>query len=155
VNHATLEAAVPGESIEIDDAEIPDEVIAQVSDFLDGALAGKPRDEVARKVASDPLWQRAHRELEETRSYLSGLSKTHAPSGFAQDVEETIHQRSAGRFFAKRTLGDRVPFGAILIVALLVIAVIGFVLWSSPTGSLKRDHLPIDPPAAGSAIEHP
>lgn len=139
--------------------EIPDDVIAQVSDFLDGALAGAQRDEVAKKVADDPLWQRAHREIAETRSYasgLSGLAKAHAPSSFAQDVADTIHQRSAGRFFGKRTLGDRVPFGVILVVALIVIAVIGFVLWSSPTGSLKRDHLPVDPPATGSAtIEHP
>jgi hypothetical protein len=154
VNHATLEAAVSAEATD-EPEDIPEDIIVQVSDFLDGALAGKPRDEVAQKVGSDPIWQRAHRELSETRSYLSGLSRAHAPSSFAQDVEETIHQRSAGRFFGKRTLGDRVPFGAIVLVALIALAVIGYVLWSSSTGSLKRDRVPVDPPAVGSAVEHP
>ncbi|HEY0190040.1 MAG TPA: hypothetical protein VGC42_02890 [Kofleriaceae bacterium] len=149
-----LDDAAPDDAA-IDDDDLPEDVIVQVSDFLDGALTGKARDEVARKVASDPLWQRAHRELTETRTYLSGLSKAHAPSSFAQDVEDTIHQRSAGQLFAKRTLGDRVPFGALLIVALLVIIGIGIVLWSSPTGSLKRDRVPVDPPPAGSAVDHP
>ena len=138
----------------LDESEIPDDVIVQVSDFLDGALRGPARDDVAKKVASDPLWQRAHRELTETRSYLSGLSKANAPSSFAQDVEETIHQRSAGRFFGKPTLGDRVPFGAIVIVALAVIAVLGYVLWSSSTGSLKGERAS-EPPPAGSAVDHP
>ena len=60
-----------------------------------------------------------------------------------------IHKRSAGRFFAKRTLGDRVPFGALLIVAAAGLLAIAYLLWASPTGSLKptRD---ADPPPRGS-----
>ncbi|HET9625170.1 MAG TPA: hypothetical protein VFP84_27570 [Kofleriaceae bacterium] len=129
-------------------------MIAKVSDFLDGVLVGAERDEVAKHIASDPTWRRAHAELGETRSYLSGLRTAHAPASFAQDVTETIHQRSAGRFFARRTLGDRVPFGAILVVALAVLIVIGFVLWDSTTGSLKRDPAPAPAPQ-GSAVDHP
>jgi hypothetical protein len=52
-------------------------------------------------------------------------------------VTATIHQRSAGRFFARRTLGDRVPFGALLVIAVLGLAVIGYFMWASETGSLK------------------
>jgi anti-sigma factor RsiW len=131
--------------------EIDEAIVVQVSDFLDGVLAEPERAEVAARIASDAAWKRAHAELTETRNYLSGLRKAHAPSSFTEDVAETIHQRSAGRFFARRTLGDRVPFGALLVVALVGLLAIGYVLWASSTGSLKVDRGSGPPPAAGSA----
>ena len=136
-------------------AEIDEAILAKVSDYLDGTLAAPERAEVADKIAGDAMWKRAHAELSETRSYLSGLRKAHAPSSFTESVAETIHQRSAGRFFARRTLGDRVPFGALLVVALIGLLAIGYVLWSSSTGSLKVDHGRDRPPAAGSAAVTP
>jgi anti-sigma factor RsiW len=138
---------------EIDDAD--DAIVARVSDYLDGALTGTERAEVAGKIASDATWRRAHDELTETRNYLSGLRKAHAPPSFAEHVTETIHQRSAGRFFARRTLGDRVPFGALLVLALVGLLVIGYVLWSSTTGSLKVDRAHDRPPGTGSSAVAP
>jgi anti-sigma factor RsiW len=117
-----------------------DEVIATLSDYLDGALADDERKLVAERIERDAEWKRVHSELVETRDALSGLQKARAPATFATDVASTIHQRSAGRFFARRTLGDRVPFGVLLIVAMLAMAVIAYVLWSSPTGSLRAPH---------------
>jgi anti-sigma factor RsiW len=135
--------------------ELDDLIMGKVSDYLDGALTGADRADVAQKIAEDPAWRRAHAELTETRKYLSGLRKAHAPSSFAEDVAETIHQRSAGRFFGRRRFGDRVPFGALLVVALAGLLVIGYILWSSSTGSLKverdRDH----PAPQGSAAVAP
>lgn len=135
--------------------EIDEAILARVSDYLDGALTGPERAEVADKIAGDPTWKRAHAELTETRSYLSGLRKAHAPSSFTEHVAETIHQRSAGRLFARRTLGDRVPFGVLLVIALAGLVVIAYVLWSSSTGSLKVDHTRDRTPAAGSAAVSP
>ena len=43
--------------------EIDDAIVAQVSDYLDGALTGTERAEVAGKIASDATWKqigRAH-----------------------------------------------------------------------------------------------
>jgi anti-sigma factor RsiW len=126
-----------------------DEIIATLSDYLDGVLPPDRRPEVERKLASDAAWKRTHAELVETRDALSGLQKARAPQTFDQDVTATIHKRSAGRFFARRTLGDRVPFSALLVIALIFLIVIGYFLWASSTGSLKRDRNP-EPPAAGS-----
>jgi anti-sigma factor RsiW len=120
-------------------ADIDDAILSRVSDYLDGALAGTDRAEVERKIAEDATWKRAHGELTETRKFLSGMQKAHAPSSFSDGVAETIHKRSAGRFFARRTLGDRVPFSALVAVALAGLVVIAYVLWSSSTGSLKVD----------------
>ena len=134
---------------------LDDAVVARVSDYLDGALTGAERAEVAGKIASDATWKRAHDELTETRNYLSGLRKAHAPPSFAEHVTETIHQRSAGRFFARKTLGDRVPFGVLLVIALAGLLVIAYVLWASATGSLKVDRTRDHAPTAGSSAIAP
>jgi uncharacterized protein HemX len=84
--------------------------------------------------------EKSEEEEEEVRKALSGLQKARAPETFVQDVTATIHKRSAGRFFARRTFGDRVPFGALAIAAVLGLAVIGYLMWSSQTGSLARQH---------------
>ena len=117
--------------------ELDDDSVAAISDFLDGALTGPRRDEVAAKVESDPAWKQTHDEMVETRNFMSGMQKVRAPGSFAADVTSTIHKRSAGRFFARRTLGDRVPFGAIVVFAVLGLIVIAYLMWASETGSLK------------------
>jgi len=137
----------PGEDLD----DLDEAIVGKVSDYLDGVLAGAERADVAKNIAEDPAWKRAHAELTETRKHLSGLRKAHAPSSFAEDVAETIHQRSAGRFFGRRRFGDRVPFGALLVVALAGLVVIGYILWSSSTGSLKVEHDRDHPAPQGSA----
>src|SRR5688572_12062499 len=113
--------------------EPDDEIVAALSDYLDGTLADDRRRDVEAKLASDEAWKRTHAELVETRNALSGLQKARAPASFAQEVTSTIHARSAGRFFARKTLGDKVPFGVLLVVALFGLLVIAYVLWSSST----------------------
>ena len=146
-------ADAPGARVE--GGEIDEAILARVSDYLDGTLTGADREEVAAKIAEDASWKRAHTELTETRNYLSGMRKAHAPSSFTEQVAETIHKRSAGRFFGRRTLGDRVPFGALLAVALIGLAVLAYVLWSSSTGSLKVDRGREHAPAEGSSAIAP
>lgn len=133
-------------------ADIDEAIIAKVSDYLDGALPAAERADVAHKIAEDATWKRAHAELTETRNFLSGLRKAHAPSSFAEGVAETIHKRSAGRFFGRRTFGDRVPFGVLLAVALAGLLVIGYVLWTSSTGSLKVDSHRTTPHGSGAVV---
>src|SRR5215212_8276363 len=100
---------------------IPDEIIAAVSDYLDGTLPADRRAEVVMKLASDPDYRRAHDEIASTRDALSGMQKTRAPASFDQEVTGTIRRRSAGRFFGRRTFGDRVPFGVLLLIALVIL----------------------------------
>ncbi len=133
-------------------SDTEDDIIAKVSDYLDGALAGADKDAVAAKIESDPQWKRTHDELVEARNALSGLQKARAPSTFAAEVTSTIHKRSAGRFFARKTLGDRVPFGVLLVIAVLVLASVGYIMWSSQTGSLETKHGK-GTGSAGSAVE--
>jgi anti-sigma factor RsiW len=123
----------------VPDEVIPDEVIIQVTDYLDGKLTGAEREQVAAKIASEPVWKDTHDEMVAARKLISGMRKAKAPDAFVENVTETIYKRSAGRFFARRTLGDRVPFGVLLIIAFLAFGIVGYLMWSSPTGSLKVD----------------
>jgi anti-sigma factor RsiW len=122
------------------DEDEEEKILDKISDYLDDALEPGEKAEVKQKIADDAEWKRVHDELVAQRDKLSGMQRARAPATFASEVTDTIHKRSAGRFFARRTLGDRVPFGALVIVAVVVLAIVGYVMWSSSTGSLKVDH---------------
>jgi anti-sigma factor RsiW len=114
-----------------------DDIVGTISDFLDGLLAPDAATVVSGKIESDEQWKQTHAELVETRKALSGMQKARAPASFAQEVTSTIHKRSAGRFFGRRTLGDRVPFTVLVVIAVLGMAVVGYIYWASQTGSLE------------------
>jgi anti-sigma factor RsiW len=114
-----------------------DDIAGTISDFLDGLLAPDDAAVVSAKIESDDPWKQTHAELVKTREALSGMQKARAPASFAQEVTSTIHKRSAGRFFGRRTLGDRVPFTVLVVIAVLGMAVVGYVYWTSQTGSLE------------------
>jgi len=123
--------------------EEEDQAIATLSDYLDGKLAADKKAEIEAKLETDADYKRILGELKEMRKpdEISAVLKarTAPPETFSADVEQKINKRSAGRFFGRKTLGDRVPFTAILVVAVIGLVVIAFMLWSSQTGSLKMD----------------
>ncbi len=143
---------------EVED-DVPDEVIIAVTDYVEGKLTGAAKADVEAKLASDKpedrVWKQTHEEMTEARKAISGIRKQKAPDTFVEDVTATIHKRSAGGFFARRTLGDRVPFGVLLIVAMLALGVVGYLMWSSPTGSLKVQEQPEAPKHKPLDIERP
>ncbi len=124
------------------EAEIPDEIIVTLTDYFDNVLPPDQRADVEKKIASDELWKAGHAQFVDARDAvktLSGLQKARPDVKFTDDVTGTIEKRSAGRFFGRRTFGDRVPFLALLVVALIGLGIIAYVMWRSPTGSLKVD----------------
>ena len=125
------------------EVEIDEQIIVTLSDYLDNVLPPDQRADVEAKIANDATWKSAHEEMVDARTVVtagtSTLQRARAPGKFTDEVTGTIEKRSAGRFFGRRTFGDRVPFVAILIVALIGLGIIAYVMWSSPTGSLKVD----------------
>lgn len=135
------------------DDEPDDAMAAKLFDYAEGTLAEADRAEVEAYLAA-----RGERPADAAASGakldLAALRQAPAPAEFTDGVTRTIHARSAGRFFARRTLGDRVPLGLLLAVALALLLVIFAVLWSSPTGSLGFGRHGAHPPApAGSASD--
>jgi anti-sigma factor RsiW len=134
-----------------------DRIGALMSDVVDGTATPEVHAEVKAHVATCDACREELAQLRKLRDQLKSVPPEAAPAHLGKTVEETIHRRSAGRFFGKKTLGDRVPFGAILIVALIALTVIVGLLWSSTTGSLRREpktHTP-PPPGARDAIPRP
>jgi hypothetical protein len=123
-----------------DPAMTDDELDAKLFDYHEGKLSPEERAEVEKLLAArgEPLAP----PPEEEEKYRSGLETLRAhkaapPETFTTDVTSTIHRRSAGRFFGRRTFGDRVPFGVVLAIGLVIAVAIAAVLWTSSTGSLK------------------
>lgn len=137
-----------------------DEIIATLSDYLDGTLPADKKAEIAKKIETDDTWKRIHEEVKETRvanDHISGIIKrrTPAPENLGSKVEEKINKRSAGRFFGRRTFGDRVPFEALLVVAVLGLVAIAYLLWASQTGSLRVDKKAPEPPKTEPLLPKP
>jgi hypothetical protein len=124
--------------------DLSDDEIAMLSDFHDNLLSTEQAKVVTEKIAVDPRWRTASEEFAATKQALSGLQKARAPVSFANDVTDTISKRSGGAFFGRRAFGDRVPFGALLVVGLLLISVVAFLLWNSQTGSLAPKRPTVD-----------
>jgi hypothetical protein len=137
-----------------------DELDAKLFDYYEGNLPPEERAAVEKLLAArgEPLAP----PPDEDEKYKSGLEtlrahKAAAPETFTADVTDTIHRRSAGRFFARRTFGDRVPFGVVLALALVIAVAIAAVLWTSSTGSLQVRPDPGEsaPPDPSGAIKPP
>lgn len=121
--------------------EIHEEFEAQFSDLHDGTLPEPARAALLAHLETCATCKASYAELEKTMAALDSMKgKPPAPDQFTNQVTETIHKRSAGRFFGKKTLGDRVPFGVLLVIALGVLLAIALVLWASSTGSLQLGH---------------
>lgn len=120
---------------------------AMLSDYVEGTLSLEERKEVEAHLAKHPELKDDLEAMREDQKKLKSLNKTPAPEELGAKVEEIIHRRSAGRFFGRRAFGDRVPFGWLLVGALVLIVVVFYALYSSPTGSLKGDHKPAPRPS--------
>jgi anti-sigma-K factor RskA len=130
-----MEAPPPSPPASGNDPE--DEIIAALLDYHEGVLGPERRAEVEAKLASDARWRQIDAELREEPPPLAKLGKVAAPEALAAAVTETIHRRSAGRFFGKRSLGDRLPAGALLVIAALLLGAMTLVWCRSTTGSLR------------------
>ena len=134
-----------------------DRIGVLMEDVVDGTASPEVLADVKGHVAGCESCAAELADLRKTRDAWKSLPPATAPRDLGKTVENTIHRRSAGRFFAKKTLGDRVPFGVILIVALIALVVVVALLWSSTTGSLRPEpptH-PRPPPGARDAIPRP
>lgn len=120
---------------------------AMLSDYVEGTLTLEQRKEVEAHLAKHPELREVLDQMREDQKKLKSLNKTPAPEELGQKVEEIIRRRSAGRFFGRRTFGDRVPFFWLLILALALLLALWFTLRSSPTGSLRPEPEPVPRPS--------
>lgn len=91
------------------------------------------RDASGSSVDSLEAAEAAEADEDGAHSLLGKLNKVAAPPDLASRVPELIQRRSAGRFFAKRRLIDRVPMEWLSFVMLALLALIYAVLRMAPS----------------------
>lgn len=114
-----------------------DEYEARLSELVDGSLPPEEQKALEQHIEGCAACKEDLAELRKTMSALSGLNRIPAPQNFDQEVADAIRRRSRGRFFGRRTLGDRVPFELLALVALVLGLALYFFLRGSDTGSLR------------------
>lgn len=120
---------------------------ADFSDLYERALPPARARELEDHLASCERCRAEYDKLKETIGALSGLHKMAAPQHFDAQVAQTINRRSAGRFFGRKAFGDRVPFEALAILALVVAVAVYLMFRFSTTGAV---HEPLEKaPRAG------
>jgi len=112
------------------------------SDYLDDAMSVEQKRAFEKKLADSEEARAAFEEFKKTIQAVSGLHKMSAPQSFEVAVEETIHRRSAGKFFGRKAFGDRVPFEVIAVIALAVLLAIYVIYRRSDKGSLEMKDSP-------------
>ena len=126
---------------------------ADLSELIEDTLPAERRREVEEHLAACEPCRVAHAELRDAMTALSGLHRMGAPQHFEREVAETIRRRSRGRFFGRKTFGDRVPLELIAGIVMVIGLAIFFLLWSSQTGSLRYEKPAPTPEIAPGARE--
>jgi anti-sigma factor RsiW len=90
------------------------------SDFYEKALPEKRAAEVKAHLDSCARCKEEYEKFLDTMRSISGLHRMTAPQDFEKQVANTIHRRSAGRFFGRRAFGDRVPFELLALLGLAI-----------------------------------
>jgi anti-sigma factor RsiW len=111
---------------------------AEFSDYHDGSLPPAKKAAFEARLAADADFRAEWEKFKHALSSLSGLHRMAAPQKFDEQVAQTIHRRSGGRFFGRKAFGDRVPFELIAIVALVLAAVVFLLMRFSLTGAVHE-----------------
>jgi anti-sigma factor RsiW len=135
-------------------------IAARLSDYVDETLTPADRDAVDRHLTGCARCREELDDAQEAVRALSGLHKMSAPQDFDRGVEQTIHRRSAGRFFGRRAFGDRVPFELLAVLAFGVALAVYALVRASATGSVdspfqSRPPAPELAPGAQEAMPRP
>ena len=123
------------------------------SELFEGTLSPGRAREVNEHLASCARCRTELAAFRETMGVLAGLPREPAPTHFEEQVAGTIHRRSAGRFFGRRAFGDRIPYGLIALVALVLGLGVALLHRASVTGSVHEPlrSAPAAPPSAPGA----
>jgi anti-sigma factor RsiW len=125
--------------------------LVDFDEWRDGSLAPARRAELDAHLAACPSCRAEFDKLRDAVEALSGLHRVKAPQ-LGDQVAATIHRRSGGRFFGRRTFGDRVPFVAIAVLGLLLALA---AVWLFRGGGDDGPRHKPPPPPPGTVVPRP
>lgn len=118
-----------------------EEVELRYDDYDEGTLSPQERARVEAHLAGCEACAALYRDLGATAAAMATL-KSSAPTTIGPAIEQSLNERSGGRFFASRGDGPLARWffgGPGLVLALVImLAIIAAVYWlsASPTGTL-------------------
>ena len=115
---------------------------ADFSDYYEGALPADRRAALEKHLAEHPACQAEYQRFKGAMSAVSGLHRVEAPRDFDDKVADTIHRRSAGRFFGRRAFGERVPYELIAGIFLALLVAVYLAVRFSGTGTVHDSLAP-------------
>ena len=120
------------------------------SGHAENSLSQAEQDRLTAHLAGCQRCRDEFAAFQDTLGALSGLESVRAPDGFRSRLERKIEHRSAGRFFGRKTLAERLPFFALAIIALVLAIVVTALVKTSDTGSSDLPR-PSDPEPSAPA----
>lgn len=130
-------------------SDVHQRIREDLSDLLDGRLERARAQEVEAHLAGCAECSTERDAIAGAIAATRALRHARAPRDLDERVAQTIHRRSAGRFFGKKAFGDRVPYELLAIAALLLALGVVLLLRWSATGSV---HEPLEKNPARPAI---
>lgn len=118
--------------------ETHEAIQADFSDYYDRTLPPTRAQEVEAHLSACERCRAEYARFSEAVGALSGLHKMSAPQHFEEQVAQTIHRRSAGKFFGRRAFGDRIPYEAIAILAIVLAVALALLIRFSATGTVHE-----------------
>jgi predicted anti-sigma-YlaC factor YlaD len=96
----------------------------QFSDYLEGELSAEQARLLEDHLEGCEACRGEFDTLRQTLSSLADLERLAPPTGFVGKVQQRIHRRSRGRFFAPDSLFGRIPFEWISFVIIILLLVV-------------------------------
>ncbi|TVQ97523.1 MAG: hypothetical protein EA398_14505 [Deltaproteobacteria bacterium] len=126
-------------------SRIDDRDLARLNAYLEGELDDGERAALEAQLEARPELREELDGLRETVALFASLPEPEPPEDFDRAVQRRIRRRSRGRYFGAEQRRERLSQVAIPLAALIVLALIAFLL------SPGRLEILLEPPAAEDA----
>jgi hypothetical protein len=105
-------------------------------EYIDDMMSDDVRTQFEKQLKEDPSLRQKFEVFQKSRHALFELGHKNDANRLKDRVAQTIHAKSGGRFFGKKTLGDKIPVGWIIAVILVVLVLIALTSTHSEFGGL-------------------
>ena len=105
-------------------------------EYIDQTMTEDERSRFEKRLEEDSSLKQKFVLFQKSRNALFELGLSNDSNQLKDKVANSIHKKSGGRFFGKKTLGDKVPVGWIVALILFVLVVFALTFSQSEFGGL-------------------